>query len=191
MSMAEPNKETFTYGDYIKWPEEERWELIEGQPYAMTLAPTVRHQEVAAALIQQLRNYFEGKPCKAFCAPLDVRFPRADESDERVETVVQPDLLVVCDPAKIDEKGIRGAPDLVIEILSNTTADRDLGEKLLLYEKHGVRCYLIVDPWSKTCIRRLLAGDGKYGRPELFIAGDAMPTGIFPELSLDLARVFA
>ena len=97
--------------------------------------------------------------------PVDIRLPKGDQADEAVDTVVQPDLFVICDPSRIDEKGVRGAPDLAIEILSISTADRDLGEKLILYEKHGVRCYLIVDPWSLTCTLRQLESEGKYGHP--------------------------
>lgn len=197
--MPETNKEYFTYGDYVKWPDDERWELIDGQrwklsdgqPYAMTPTPTVTHQRISSRLLQQMMNFFEGKPCQAFHAPLDVRLPKGDETDEGVDTVVQPDLLVICDPAKIDEKGVRGAPDLVIEILSSSTVERDLGEKLFLYEKHGVRCHIIVDPWSRTFTLRQLEPTGKYGHPEIFAVGDTMPIGLFPGLAIDLARVFS
>lgn len=117
--------------------------------------------------------------------------PGGEESDEALGTVVQPDLMVVCDSAKIDEKGVRGAPDLTIEILSGPTVDRDLGEKLLLYERHGVRCYLIVDPWSRNVTLCLLESEGKFGHPEIYAVGDTMPIAIFPGLAIDLARVFA
>ena len=104
--------------------------------------------------------------------------------------MVQPDLVVVCDPAKLVEKGVRGAPDLTVEILSNSTAERDLGDKLALYEKHGVRCYIIVDPWSRTCTLREMGADGKYAHPELYAVGDKMPVRIFEGLEVDLERVF-
>lgn len=191
--MGLPETQTdqrFTYGDYVKWPDDERWELIEGRAYAMTPSPTVRHQQVLAAFAGLLWQFFEGKPCRAFAAPLDVRLPEANEKDESIETVVQPDLLVVCDPAKLDDKGVRGAPDLVIEILSESTAARDLGEKLRLYEKHGVRCYIIADPWGKTLTVRYLETEHQFGSPELFAGKTAMPVRIFEGLTLDLERVF-
>jgi Uma2 family endonuclease len=180
----------YHYGDYAAWPPGERWELIEGRAYAMTPAPGLLHQRLAAALTAVLWQWFEGKTCQVFAAPMDVRLPQGGESDEAVETVLQPDLLVVCDPAKLDEKGVRGAPDLVIEILSESTAVRDLGEKLGLYERHGVRCYLIADPWGKTLTVRYLESGGRYGRPELFTSGDKVAIRLFDGLVLDLDRVY-
>ncbi len=182
--------ESFTYGDYLKWPDDERWELIDGQAYAMTPAPLVEHQRVLKRLIVILEIFFQGKPCELFHAPLDVRLPHLDESDEAVDTVVQPDLLVLCDPAKVDEKGVRGAPDLTLEILSESTAKRDMGIKLELYERHGVRCYIIVDPWGKTVTCRYLEPAGRFGRPELFLATDQLPIRIFEGLIVDLAQIF-
>ncbi|MCE5229959.1 Uma2 family endonuclease [bacterium] len=190
--MGLPESQTdqrFTYGDYVKWPADERWELIEGRAVAMTPAPTVRHQEVLMALAALLWQYFEGKTCRALAAPTDVRLPDANEKDESIETVVQPDLLVVCDPKKLDEKGVRGAPDLIIEILAESTAARDLGEKLRLYEKHAVRCYIIADPWGKTLTVRYYE-ETKFGTPELFAAKTKMPVRLFEGLTLDLERVY-
>ncbi|MEN6625987.1 MAG: Uma2 family endonuclease [Candidatus Sumerlaeia bacterium] len=191
--MGLPEKQTdqrFTYGDYVTWPADERWELIDGRAFAMTPSPGVAHQGASAELTAILREFFKGTPCQAFAAPLDVRLPEANEKDESVETVVQPDLLVVCDPKKLDEKGVRGAPDLVIEILSESTAARDLGEKLRLYEKHAVRCYIIADPWGKTLTVRYFEAENKFGLPELFAGKTAMPVRIFEGLTLDLERVF-
>jgi Uma2 family endonuclease len=155
----------------------------------MTPAPGVAHQDVSAELTAILREFFKGTRCKALAAPTDVRLPDANEKDESVETVVQPDLLVVCDPAKLDEKGVRGAPDLIIEILSESTAARDLGEKLRLYEKHAVRCYIIADPWGKILTVRYYE-ETKFGTPELFAAKTKMPVRLFEGLTLDLERVY-
>ncbi len=191
MGMPEPDRGYFTYDDYLTWPDDERWELIDGRPYAMTPAPSIRHQDISATLVQMLKNFFEGKPCRVYHAPVDVRLPKTNQADEAVDTVVQPDVLVVCDRAKLDEKGVRGAPDLIIEILSPSTSQRDMGDKLFLYEKHGVRGYIIVDPWGKTCTVRLLAADGRYGHPEIYTEHQSLPIPIFPDCTLDLARVFA
>lgn len=190
MSIARNRDDYFTYGDYLAWPEDERWELIDGRAYAMTPAPTTRHQRLVVILAHLLETFFENRQCKVYAAP-DVRLPKGNEADEAIDTVVQPDLLVVCDAAKVDEKGIRGAPDLVIEILSQSTSDRDLGTKLFLYQKHGVRCYLIVDPWGKTITIRYLDPDGLYAHPEIYVGKDRMPIRIFDGLDLDLSRVFA
>lgn len=191
MGMPENRPDFYTYGDYVKWPEDERWELIEGRAYAMTPAPNWNHQEVLAYLFASFFNFFQGKPCRVPMTPVDVRLASGEEADESVETVVQPDLLVVCDPKKIDVKGVRGAPDLVLEVLSESTSHRDLGEKLRLYEKHGVRCYIIVDPWSKVVTVRYQEAPGRFGRPEWFTDTDRMPVRIFEGFEIDLAQAFA
>lgn len=140
----------YTYGDYVRWEGSERWELIEGQPFLMSPAPSSRHQELVSELLFQLRLFLRGKSCKALVAPIDVRLPRASEADEVIDTVVQPDLVVVCDQRKIDKAGVKGAPDLVIEVTSPSTAIHDRVLKLKLYEDAGVREYWIVDGDKNT-----------------------------------------
>ena len=119
-----------TYGDYKTWPETERWELIHGGAFAMSPAPRRVHQRIVSLLMTKLGVWFDGKPCQPLVSPLDVFLPEADEALDEIETVVQPDLVVVCDEAKLIEEGVRGAPDLVIEVLSPSTAYRDVTEKL-------------------------------------------------------------
>jgi len=136
----------YTYADYCTWDDNERWELIDGVPYAMSPAPRPRHQNIAGEIYGQLRGFLKGKPCKALISPLDVRL-NADGEDD---TVVQPDVVVICDRAKIDDKGCKGAPDLVVEVLSPSTSRRDRWEKLNLYRRCGVREYWIADPDTNT-----------------------------------------
>ena len=157
----------------------------------MSPAPRVRHQAISRELLAEFALYLRGKQCQVFAAPFDVRLPAADESDDLVETVVQPDLSVICDRAKLDEAGCRGAPDLIVEILSPGTAHKDLKVKFDCYERAGVKEYWIVDPFGKTVQIFTLGLDGKYGRPEAFGAGDRVNVGIFAELEIDLATVFA
>jgi Uma2 family endonuclease len=160
-------EERFTYGDYRTWPDEERWELIEGVAYSMSPAPQRWHQEIQARLITGIRLFLKGKPCKAFGAPFDVILPRADESDDEVDTVVQPDIVVFGDRSKLTKAGARGAPDMVVEILSPSTSKKDQREKFDLYEKHGVREYWIVDPTGAwLCVYRLKP-DGLFDSGEL------------------------
>ena len=135
----------YTYADYLTWPEGERWELIDGVPYAMSPAPSVRHQEILGDLNEVFRNYFRGKSCKVFFSPIDVRLQNEVRANESYN-VVQPDLLVVCDPKKIGDKAILGAPDLVVEVLSPSNPEHDLFRKRDLYAKAGVPQYWIVDP---------------------------------------------
>jgi len=181
----------FTYGDYLTWDDGERWELIDGVPYNMSPAPRVRHQRILGELHRQFANWLFDKPCQVFLAPFDVRLPEADESDELVETVVQPDLSVICDRTKLDETGCRGAPDLIVEILSPATAHKDLNEKFDRYERAGVREYWIVDPTGQTARIFTLSPEGNYGRPEAYGAGDRVTVGILPEIEIDLTVVFA
>ena len=184
-------EERFTYGDYVTWVDEERWELIDGIPYNMSPAPRVAHQRILGEMYLQFGNWLKGKPCQVFIAPFDVRLPDAEEPDALVETVVKPDLLVICDKRKLDEAGCRGAPDLVVEILSPATAQKDLKIKFARYERAGVREYWIVDPVGKTAQVFARGSDGHYGRPQVFVDGDQARIGILPELVIDLAAVFA
>ena len=134
----------FTYADYKSWElaDGERYELICGEAYAMA-APNTRHQLILAELLGRFYVYLEGKTCKVIPAPFDVRlFYEADESDG---TVVQPDISVICDKKKIGEEGGRGAPDIVIEILSPSNTVREMKRKLKLYQNAGVREYWVVD----------------------------------------------
>jgi len=189
--LAHKQGERFTYGNYVTWPEEERWELIEGVPYNMTPAPSRRHQEVKAALFDQLYDFLKGKPCKAFDAPFDVRLPEGDEDDEDIDTVVQPDIVVVCDKAKLDEKGCRGAPDFIVEIISPSTSAKDQIKKVALYERHGVREYWIAHPTENLLTVRLLGADGKYGAPVMMEGKGRLAVATLPGLEVDLDAVFA
>jgi Uma2 family endonuclease len=185
------SKELFTYGDYETWPDDQRWELIDGVPYDMTPAPSRRHQEILGALHLQFATYLKGKPCRVYLAPFDVRLPEGQEEDNRIKTVVQPDLTVVCDRTKLDNRGCKGAPDLCIEIISPHTAVKDAKIKLALYEKVGIKEFWLVYPLDATVIVFTLDSNGKYGKPNIFITGDQVPVGIFSEeLSIDLGQVF-
>ena len=151
--MGIPKKKTdhkFTYKEYCSWPEDERWELIDGVAYDMSPAPSSRHQRISGYLYTELSNFLKPKSCEVFSAPFDVLLPIFPIEDEnKINTVVQPDISVICDSTKIIEKGCLGAPDLIIEILSPSTSKKDLNEKFQLYEKHGVKEYWVVDPGNK------------------------------------------
>lgn len=180
----------FTYADYCSWPEEERWELIDGVAYDMTPAPSRLHASISGDLFFALKRFFDGKPCEVYAAPFDVRLPVNGEPDDQVETVVQPDILVVCDGKKLDDKGCRGAPDLVIEILSPATASKDCILKRALYEKHGVREFWLVDPANRMVTVYSLAADGLFGKSAVYSAEDTVQVGLFPDLKIDLAGIF-
>lgn len=187
---AERKKQRFTYQEYLTWPQEERWELIDGVPYNMTPAPTRLHQLISRQLLTLFNNYLTGKSCEVYHAPFDVRLPQPLESDEQTSSVVQPDILVVCDKAKLDDRGCKGSPDLVVEIVSPTTFQKDLKEKFNLYERAGVREYWIVYPDQKTISAFSLTTEGKFGRPEIYADTDLIAVGIFPDLTINLSQVF-
>ncbi len=170
-----------TYADYRQWPDDERWELIDGIAYAMAPAPTISHQTLAGQLFRQIDQALDGTPCRTLIAPVDVLLPAANETDEQATTVVQPDILVVCDPAKVTENNIRGAPDWIIEVLSPNTARYDHLTKRALYERAGVREYWLVHPVDRVITLYTLK-DGLYGGPEIVeMAGERSPA-IFPEI---------
>jgi Uma2 family endonuclease len=190
MSAASLADRPHTYGDLRRWSGDTRWELVDGQAYAMT-APSWQHQSVAAGLVVQLLAYFRANGCRVLPAPFDVRLPRSDEPDDAIETVVQPDISVVCDLGKLDERGCRGAPDLVIEILSPSTAARDQLTKRALYERHGVREYWIVHPIDRIVTIHRRGAGGAFGLPELFEARGSLPIAGFAGLTVDWDDAFA
>ena len=183
-------KDSYTYGDYSKWPDGERWELIDGVPYNMSPAPSRSHQKILGEFFKQIAVYLTGKTCEVYIAPFDVLLPRGDEIDEQIDTVVQPDLVVVCDRKKLDERGCKGAPDLVVEVLSPGTAGKDMKTKLFLYERVGVKEYWIADPSNKTVQVYQLETGGRFGRPDIYTDNDQVQTGLFSDLEINLSSVF-
>lgn len=189
--LAEKRDELFTYGDYLKWDDDERWELIDGVAYNMTPAPSRFHQHVSGEFFFQLVNYLRHTVCKVYAAPFDVRLPEGDEADDAIRTVVQPDISVICDPSKLDDRGCKGAPDLIIEILSPATARKDLKEKFLRYEKAGVKEYCIADPSAKTVTVFRYSDAGLFGRPDVYGEEERIKFGILDGLEIDLQSVFS
>jgi Uma2 family endonuclease len=167
MALALKNTQTHCYGDYLTWPDDVRYELIDGIAYMMSPAPNLAHQDIAGEIFRQTANILAGKPCRAFIAPVDVRLPKLDEADEHIDTVVQPDVMVVCDSNKLDRRGIRGAPDWIVEVLSPSTASHDQTKKRTLYELRGVREYWLVHPTDRVVIVYYLI-DGEYGKPDVY-----------------------
>jgi Uma2 family endonuclease len=192
--MGIPEEKTdkkFTYGDYLTWQDDERWEIIDGVSCVMTPAPSIYHQRISVNLIWSLKEYLRGKTGEVFHAPIDVLLPRGNEKESDVETVVQPDLVVVCDRSGlVDDRAFKGAPDLVVEILSPSTAGKDRKIKRTLYERAGVKEYWIVDPGGKTVEVFRPDGDGKYGPPDVYTSEDTIKVGIFEDLTIDLRQVF-
>jgi len=170
-----------SWQDYLSWPDEERWEIIDGTAYAMSPAPSTKHQKIAGRMFSRLDQQLSGKPCQPFIAPTDVKLSEQD--------VVQPDIFVVCDLARITPSHIDGAPDVVIEVLSPATSSRDLREKKALYEKSGVLEYVLVDPLENYAIRFLLTDDG-YDKGMVFACDELLIFERLEGLEVPLWEVF-
>ena len=183
-------KDHYTFADCLTWGENERIEIINGE--AVMMAPPTRiHQKISGELFRQLANFLEGKKCEVYAAPFAVRlFEKDGDTPEDVDTMVEPDISVVCDHDKLDKHGCKGAPDLVVEILSPSTQRHDRLVKLDLYQRAGVREYWIVDPDSST-VQVFLLKDG-YLRPhEVYSAKDIAKVNVLDGCFLELSKVFA
>jgi Uma2 family endonuclease len=188
-----PNSE-YTYADYLMWQFQERVELLRGRLFQMA-APNVKHMNIAVRLTSKLFQHFELQPCTVFAAPFDVRLPLPPHkiTAKKMDTVVQPDLGVICDESKLDTQGCIGAPDLVIEILSEGILQRELREKYEIYEAAGVRGYWIFEPENQYVLLYFL--DEKTNRfistSRPLIDGDVLTSYIFPDLKIDVTQIFS
>ncbi len=185
--------EQYTYADYLTWQFSERVELIRGWVSRMTPAPRRRHQAVIGKLFRKISDVFENNKCEVYIAPFDVRLQKnKGQNNKEVHTVVQPDISIICDKNKLDDRGCIGAPDMIIEILSPSTTKKDYTEKYTLYEENGVKEYWIVNPDTKSIETFILTNDqyeseGVYS--ELY-GFKEIPVSIFPGLTLKLIEIF-
>lgn len=191
MTYPQRDKLHHTYGEYLTWSDDRREELIDGTAYVKEPpAPTRSHQELAGEIYHQVRQAIQGKPCRVYFAPFDVRLPKAGEPDELIDTVVQPDLMIVCDRQKLDQRGVRGAPDWIAEVLSPRTARYDRMIKVPVYERAGVREVWLIHPLDRTLTVYRLEGD-RYACPTtLELKGKTRLTAV-PDVSIDWDQLFA
>ena len=171
----------FTWDDYRSWGDEQRWEILDGEAYAMSPAPTTRHQYVHREIFSALCAHFRGRKCSAFSSPIDVKLSDVD--------VVQPDIVVVCRPEQIKRTHVEGAPTLVVEILSPSTAQRDRGVKMDAYAEAGVREVWLVTPWP-PCVEVFVLDGPTYRRHAAFLETQTLKSPTFPELAVELAPAF-
>ena len=191
MGQPEMNSDRkFTYKDYLTWPEEEHWELINGIPYNMTPAPSTQHQKIVTSLTALFYNALRDSPCQVFGAPFDVRLPEQENNSEDIFTVVQPDVAIIFDRNKLDSRGCLGGPDLIIEVTSPSTLRKDIKEKFYLYEKAGVNQYWMIYPEQKTVVAYSLDKEGKYGRPDIYCETDIIQAKTSISASIDLSEIF-
>lgn len=180
----------YTYADYLQWKFEERLELLRGKIFQLA-APNTQHQIISLKLSNAFYTYLKGQVCRVFAAPFDVRLPAQNcKKDNEITTVVQPDLCVVCDPKKIDDRGVCGAPELMIEILSPGNNRKELKYKFELYEEAGVREYWVVYPSVQNVTVFLLNKEGKFDAAQFYADGDRLAATAVPGFSIDVTEIF-
>jgi Uma2 family endonuclease len=188
--VAIPHEERkYSYADYLTWNEGERVELIDGEIFNMSPAPSREHQRVLRELSTAFSNFLQGAECEVYFAPFDVRLFTENKKDTDINNVVQPDLSIVCDKNKLDDKGCNGAPDLIIEVLSPSSIKMDRWNKYQLYEKAGVKEYWLVDPTNQAVDVHLLVSQ-QYEFQGVFTKEDTVSVHLLPGLTLDLNEIF-
>lgn len=182
-------KSPLTYKEYLELDESVRYEVIEGQIYNMSPAPTTKHQAVQRELLTEFNLFLRGKKCSVFGSPIDVCFHEEDDDLSKIEEWVEPDLVVVCDKSKIREKRIVGVPDLIVEILSPSTAKKDKIIKFNRYQRAGVKEYWIVDPSNETIDVYVLEQTG-FKHVGTYFKEDTLPVRLFAGFEIALSNVF-
>ncbi|TCC89311.1 Uma2 family endonuclease [Pedobacter frigiditerrae] len=180
---------TYSYANYMRFTFDERMEIIKGHIFKMS-APNRYHQKTFGIIFNRLYNFLEGDKCEVYGAPFDVRLPKKSKEDKDIFTVVQPDVVVVCDQSKLDKRGCIGAPDIVVEILSPGNNKKELQNKYEVYEEAGVKEYWIVSISDETFFKYVLNEEGKFMPTRLLTVGDKVTTLILPGFVLDLEQVF-
>lgn len=192
MGIADKNQKIMTYKEYAIWGEEERCEVLDGKMISMAPSPLPEHQEISMQMSIEIGSYLRGKDCRAFAAPIDVYLfedSRKKWVDENVRNWVTPDLIVVCDPNKIKRNKILGAPDMVIEIISSSSAKIDRIDKRLAYQRAGVREYWIIDP-ANQIVEVYLLKNHSLELHDVFNREDMIPIHVLEDLRIDLAVIF-
>lgn len=188
--MRQRDMQRHTYADYLTWSATSGNEVVDGVAYVREPpAPSRLHQEVVVDLCRQVSISLDGKPCRVYVAPFDVRLPKdGADDDDQIDTVVQPDILIVCDLQKLDDRGMRGAPDWIAEVLSPSTASYDRGTKLRAYERAGVPEVWLIEPTDRTVtIYRLLAGH--YAQPVVLELRGQTVVAAVPGVGIDWDRL--
>lgn len=182
---------TYSYAHYLKWQFDERVELIKGKLFKMSLAFSRRHQKIASLFHGRLYQFLSSKSCQLYFAPFNVRLtPRKSENSQKIHTVVQFDICVICDQSKLDDRGAIGAPDLIIEILSPGNSQTEMKNKFEVYEENGVLEYWIVDQAKEAVWAYILNDMGKYIGLHPFTLEDELTSHVFPGFKLNVSDIF-
>ncbi len=192
LSQLDVTNGVYSYADYLTWQFEQTVELIRGRIWPMA-GPSRQHQDISRELTLALGNFFARSGCRLYSAPFDVRLydrRKSMKANKDVYTVVQPDLCIICDLEKLDDKGCLGAPDLVIEILSPGNSSKEMKVKKLLYEENAVREYWIVDPDHETVHQFHLTDADVYSPATIYVSDETLQAVIFPDFNVDLTTIF-
>ncbi|MBO9618950.1 MAG: Uma2 family endonuclease [Niabella sp.] len=191
IDQLDPNKK-YSYADYLKWQFDEYVELIKGKLFKkMSPAPAREHQRIVMTVSGEISLYLKGKSCDVYPAPFDVRFPSSGPAaDEKTYTVVQPDISVICDPSKLDERGCVGAPDMIVEVVSRGTAIRDWNFKYNLYQETGVKEYWIIEPVDRSLTIFILTEENKYLQTAVYAEEADIPVSVLPGFSIKWSDIF-
>ncbi len=183
----------YSYLDYLSWKFEQRVELIKGKIFSID-TPSIKHQEILLALGSDFKQIFKHLSCKVYIVPFDVRLYdnlKPNTQNKHFNTVVQPDLCVICDLSKIEIQGCKGAPDMTVEILSPGNSQKEMRTKKRLYEENGVKEYWIVDFDREQVFQFVLNDSGIYDAPKIYLSDEVLECVLFPELKVNLAELFA
>ena len=189
--VEEPSAElTYTYADYLQWQFEERLELFSGKIFKLS-APNTKHQEVSGKLFLRIASFLEKKSCKVFFAPFDVRLPvKNRKKDSEITTVVQPDICIICNQDKLDERGCIGAPDLVVEILSPGNTEKEVKLKFKLYEEAGVKEYWLIYPVEESVAVFILNDQKKFDGAKIYATSDCINSKAVDGLTIVVNDIF-
>ncbi|ADL42785.1 protein of unknown function DUF820 [Caldicellulosiruptor obsidiansis OB47] len=182
----------YTYADYLELPEDTRVELIDGVIYDMSPAPSRVHQEIVIELATLIKNYLKSsnKSCKLYTAPFDIVLIEEGQDEKQAINVVQPDISIICDKRKLTDKGCVGAPEMIIEVVSESNFSHDYIRKLNLYTQFKVKEYWIVNPNNQTIlVYRLKDNEEDYLPPVAYTFNDKVKVGIFEDLIIDFAQI--
>lgn len=184
---------TYSYADYLTWQFDETVELIKGKIMLMTPAPNVEHQRITRKLLVNIDSFLKNKRCEVFVAPFDVRLYNRKKSilaSQEMHTVVQPDLCVVCNPDILDKQGCNGAPDWIIEILSQGNSKREMKIKYELYQESCVAEYWLVYPEQRAIHQFVLDENNRYQLKNMFTDDDKAVPYLLPELTIEVTEIF-
>lgn len=190
MAIQEIDNKIFTYNDYLNFSEDEVVEIIDGKIFAMSPAPSRIHQELIMEISAELRNYIKANNggCKVYPAPFDVVLVDENKSELDSNNIVQPDISVICDKNKLNDKGCFGSPDMIVEVVSKFNPGNDYVKKLYLYEKYKVKEYWIVNPMKKNILVYTLTDNG-YNEPDVYTFNDKIKVNIFSNLEIDFSSI--